>query len=134
MLPLPCPAAGRHRCHAVRAGHNSAVATGDTGCRLGGRLRPTPAPPLPRAHLTIEHPAMTTMRVQLAVLAVVAASLIAVEGHAQYGTPIPLRLIAPTIKDTDPGVAPTPESEARINPVYRRQVVLYRTNEAPGTI
>jgi lipoprotein-anchoring transpeptidase ErfK/SrfK len=78
---------------------------------------------------------MTMMRVQLAVLvAVVAVGLIAVEGHAQYGTPLSLRLITPTIKDTDPGIAPTPEAESRLNPAYRRQVVLYRTNEAPGTI
>ena len=77
---------------------------------------------------------MTTTRVQLALLALLFMSLIAVEGHAQFGTPAPLRLITPTIKDTDPGVAPTPESEAKINPIYRRQVVLYRSNEAPGTV
>jgi lipoprotein-anchoring transpeptidase ErfK/SrfK len=77
---------------------------------------------------------MTTMRVQLAVLTIAAVGLIAVEGHAQFGRPFELRAIAPTIKDVDPGIAPRPEAEAALNPVYRRQMVLYRTSEAPGTI
>jgi len=77
---------------------------------------------------------MTVMRVQLAMLTVAAVGMIAVESHAQFGTPFELRAIAPTIKDADPGVAPTPEADARVNPVYRRQVVFYRTGEAPGTV
>jgi len=74
------------------------------------------------------------MRIQLAVMAVAAAALMAAETHAQYGTPRELRAIAPTIRDVDPGVAPTPEAEAKLNPAYRRQMVLYNTSEAPGTI
>jgi len=79
---------------------------------------------------------MPTMRVQLAVavLSVAAIGLIAVEGHAQYGTPPELRSIFPTIKDAEPGALPHPEAESALNPDHRHQVVFYRSNEAPGTI
>jgi lipoprotein-anchoring transpeptidase ErfK/SrfK len=52
--------------------------------------------------------------------------------EAQYGTPIELRALTPTVQDNDPGVAPG--SEDVLPAVYRRQPVYYRTNEAPGTI
>jgi lipoprotein-anchoring transpeptidase ErfK/SrfK len=74
------------------------------------------------------------MRVQLAVLAAAAAALIAADGHAQYGTPFNLRAMTPTIRDADPGVAPAPDAESQLDPVHRHQMVLYRTNEAPGTL
>ncbi len=33
-----------------------------------------------------------------------------------------------------PGLVPTPEDEAQLDPAYRRQPVYFRTTEAPGTI
>ena len=80
---------------------------------------------------------MATMRVQLAavaLLSVAAVGLIAVEGHAQFGTPPELRSILPTIKDAEPGALPRADAESALNPSYRHQVVFYRSNEAPGTI
>jgi lipoprotein-anchoring transpeptidase ErfK/SrfK len=74
------------------------------------------------------------MRIQLAVMALAAGALIAAEGHAQYGTPRELRAIAPTIRDADPGIAPTPDAESKLNSAYRHQMVLYNTSEAPGTL
>jgi lipoprotein-anchoring transpeptidase ErfK/SrfK len=40
--------------------------------------------------------------------------------------------MAPTIEDSDPGVAPDPR--AALPEIYRRTPVRYRTDEAPGTI
>src|ERR1700752_4266969 len=72
------------------------------------------------------------MRIQFVVMAVAATALIAAEGHAQYGTPLNLRVMTPTIRDADPGIAPGAES--KLDPAYRHQMVLYNTSEAPGTI
>ena len=77
---------------------------------------------------------MSAMRVELAVLAVAVGTLTGLEARAQFGTPFELRALAPTIKDAEPGVAPTPQAEAAINPIYRRLLVFYRSNEPPGTI
>src|SRR4029453_418621 len=77
---------------------------------------------------------MAAMRIQFAVLAVVATALIAAESHAQYGTPLNLRVMTPTIRDVDPGIAPAPGAESKLEPAYRHQMVLYNTSEAPGTI
>ena len=52
--------------------------------------------------------------------------------EAQYGTPIELRAMNPTVQDSDPGTAPGPEDV--LPAAYRRQPVFYRTNEPPGTI
>jgi lipoprotein-anchoring transpeptidase ErfK/SrfK len=52
--------------------------------------------------------------------------------HAQFGTPIELRRMAPTVEDSDPGVAPDPN--AALPAIYRRTPVRYRTDEAPGTL
>jgi lipoprotein-anchoring transpeptidase ErfK/SrfK len=52
---------------------------------------------------------------------------------AQYGVPLELRNMTPTIEDAAPGQLPGPESKL-VPEVYRRQPVLYRTNELPGTI
>ena len=77
---------------------------------------------------------MATMRVQLAVIAAVAASLVPAEARAQFATPFELRAITPTIKDAEPGIVPKPEAESAVNPAYLHQVVFYRSNEEPGTI
>jgi lipoprotein-anchoring transpeptidase ErfK/SrfK len=58
--------------------------------------------------------------------------LLLVAGHAQYGAPVELRRMAPTIEDSDPGVAPDPG--AQLPEIYRRTPVRYRSDEAPGTI
>ncbi len=52
--------------------------------------------------------------------------------HAQFGAPVELRRMAPTIEDSDPGVAPDPG--AALPEIYRRTPVRYRTDEAPGTL
>ena len=74
------------------------------------------------------------MRIQCAVMVVAATALMAAQGHAQYGTPLNLRVMTPTIRDTDPGVAPAPGAEGKLDPAYRYQLVLYNSSEAPGTI
>ena len=67
-------------------------------------------------------------------LAVAALWLAAVGiAPAQHGTPLELRNMTPTIQDAAPGREPGAE-EKIVPEVYRRQPVLYRTNEAPGTI
>ena len=67
-------------------------------------------------------------------LAVAALWLAAVGiAPAQHGTPLELRNMTPTIQDAAPGREPGPE-EKIVPEVYRRQPVLYRTSEAPGTI
>src|SRR5262245_65168213 len=77
---------------------------------------------------------MAAMRIQFAMLAVVATALIAAEGHAQYGTPLNLRIMTPTIRDADPGVAPAPGAESKLDAAHRHQLGLYNSSEAPGTI
>src|SRR5215470_5863047 len=77
---------------------------------------------------------MTGMRIHFAMMAIAATALIAAEAHAQYGTPLNLRVMTPTIRDTDPGVAPAPGAEGKLDPAYRYQLVLYNSSEAPGTI
>jgi lipoprotein-anchoring transpeptidase ErfK/SrfK len=42
--------------------------------------------------------------------------------------------MTPTIRDADPGVAPTPGAESKLAPAYCHQLVLYNTSEAPGSI
>jgi lipoprotein-anchoring transpeptidase ErfK/SrfK len=74
------------------------------------------------------------MRVELAALAAIVVGLGMVEGHAQFNTPFELRVTTPDIDDADPGTLPNAAAETNLAPVYRHQPVLYRTNEAPGTI
>jgi lipoprotein-anchoring transpeptidase ErfK/SrfK len=64
--------------------------------------------------------------------AAVAILVMMAAGHAQFGAPIELRRMAPTIADSDPGVAPDPN--ASLPEIYQRTPVRYRTDEAPGTI
>jgi lipoprotein-anchoring transpeptidase ErfK/SrfK len=51
---------------------------------------------------------------------------------AQFGTPLELRNMTPTINDATPGEMPNPN--AKLSDIYAHQPVFYRTNEAPGTI
>jgi lipoprotein-anchoring transpeptidase ErfK/SrfK len=51
---------------------------------------------------------------------------------AQFGTPLELRNMTPTIRDAAPGEMPNPN--AKLSDVYTHQPVFYRSNEAPGTI
>ena len=62
-----------------------------------------------------------------------AVCLLATAGQAQFGTPLELRMMAPDINDAAPGVIPKTGVES-LMPAYRHQLVLYNTNEAPGTI
>ena len=73
------------------------------------------------------------MRREWAWLGVVAGCLVATAGEAQFGTPLELRAMTPTIRDADPGVVPKTGAESLL-PAYQHQPVLYRSNEAPGTI
>jgi lipoprotein-anchoring transpeptidase ErfK/SrfK len=52
--------------------------------------------------------------------------------QAQFGTPLNLRVMTPTIEDAQPGTPP-PEGDV-LDDIYRRKSVYYRTDEAPGTI
>ena len=82
---------------------------------------------------TLAVPAYLRLALPAAVAAVcltVAASH--VPSHAQFGAPVELRRMAPTIEDNDPGVAPDPG--AALPEIYRRTPVRYRTDAAPGTI
>jgi lipoprotein-anchoring transpeptidase ErfK/SrfK len=72
----------------------------------------------------------TLLAAVAAVCLTVAASH--VPSHAQFGAPIELRRMTPTVEDTDPGVAPDPR--AALPDIYRRTPVRYRSDEAPGTI
>jgi lipoprotein-anchoring transpeptidase ErfK/SrfK len=65
-----------------------------------------------------------------AVMMMIVLMMVAV--HAQYGAPVELRRMAPTIEDSDPGVAPDPG--AALPEIYRRTPVHYRSDEAPGTL
>jgi lipoprotein-anchoring transpeptidase ErfK/SrfK len=64
--------------------------------------------------------------------AAAAVCLTIAAAHAQFGAPIELRRMAPTVEDSDPGVAPDPR--AALPDIYRRTPVRYRSDEAPGTI
>jgi lipoprotein-anchoring transpeptidase ErfK/SrfK len=77
---------------------------------------------------------MAVMRIYFAMMAIAATALIAAKAQAQYGTPLNLRVMTPTIRDADPGVAPAPGAESKLDPAYRHQMVLYNTSETPGTI
>ena len=73
------------------------------------------------------------LRLRVAVLAAGALWLALGVAPAQYGVPLELRNMTPTIEDAAPGHLPGPEAKF-VPEVYRRQPVLYRTNEVPGTI
>ena len=77
------------------------------------------------------HRAIIALRV--AVLAAGTLWLALGVSPAQYGAPIELRNMTPTIEDAAPGHLPGPEAKL-VPEVYRRQPVLYRTSELPGTI
>ena len=62
-----------------------------------------------------------------------AISLIATGANAQYGRPPEMRLMTPTIRDADPGIAPKGGVDL-LPGVYRHQPVFYRTDEPIGTI
>jgi lipoprotein-anchoring transpeptidase ErfK/SrfK len=72
----------------------------------------------------------------IGVAAVVAIGLTVAAGyvpsHAQFGAPVELRRMNPTVEDSDPGVAPDPR--AALPDIYRRTPVRYRSDEASGTI
>ncbi len=71
-----------------------------------------------------------TARIAIALLATAMAASWAAPAEAQRGRFIPpetLRI------EEQPGYQPSPEQE-RLPAVYRRQVVFFRTTEAPGTI
>jgi lipoprotein-anchoring transpeptidase ErfK/SrfK len=76
-------------------------------------------------------PALDTLHL-LVPAVIVAIGLTVAATHAQFGAPIELRHTAPTIEDSDPGVAPDPSAE--LPDIYRRTPVRYRTDEVPGTL
>src|SRR5882672_8505575 len=76
---------------------------------------------------------MAAMRREWAWIGAVAVCLVATAAEAQFGTPLELRSMTPTIRDVDPGIIPKTGVES-VLPVYRHQPVLYRSNEPSGTI
>jgi lipoprotein-anchoring transpeptidase ErfK/SrfK len=72
-----------------------------------------------------------TLRIAIPAITM-AIGLMVATGHAQFGAPVDLRRMSPTIEDSDPGVAPDPSTA--LPEIYRRTPVRYRTDEAPGTI
>jgi lipoprotein-anchoring transpeptidase ErfK/SrfK len=73
---------------------------------------------------------LLSIRISIPAAATIVMTMAA--GHAQFGAPIELRRMTPTIEDSDPGVAPDPN--ASLPDIYQRTPVRYRTDEAPGTI
>jgi len=65
-------------------------------------------------------------------LAAAATLALPAVARGQHGTPLNLRNMTPTIQDAEPGQVPKPGSA--LPEIYRRQMVLYRTDQPPGTI
>ncbi len=73
-----------------------------------------------------------TLRIAVPAAAAAIGLMMMATGHAQFGTAVDMRQMAPTVEDSDPGVAPDPG--AALPEVYRRTPVRYRSDEAPGTL
>jgi len=78
-------------------------------------------------------PTITRARFLRSGLAAAAALALPGPARAQYGTPLELRNMTPTIQDAEPGAIPK-RADSVIPEIYRRQMVLYRTDQPPGTI
>jgi lipoprotein-anchoring transpeptidase ErfK/SrfK len=76
---------------------------------------------------------MAAVRIQFALMAAAAIALMAAEAACPVRHPAqPPGHDAD--RDANPGVAPAPGAESKLDPAYRHQMVLYNTSETPGTI
>src|SRR5262249_13640478 len=74
----------------------------------------------------------TRMRCRLACCALILTFFATLPGSAQFFRPLE-RIPEPTVQDADPGIDHS-AGEDQVPAQYRRQPVVYRTHEAPGTI